>query len=207
MQTLRQFALLLSVFVLVACSGEPPQLTPLDPNRPILAFGDSLTYGKGVGEEQAYPAVLERLIGIPVINAGISGEESSEGLERLPRLLEETQPQLVVLCHGGNDLLRKRNLDTLQNNLRQMIRIIRESGAEVILLGVPEPKLLLRTAPDFYENLAKEFDIPYDGEVIPEVESDDDLKSDPFHPNAAGYRMMAEAVYSLLKARRALPPG
>ena len=107
---------------LVACSISQPSLSPLAKDAVILAYGDSLTFGTGANSDtESYPAVLAQLTQRRVVNAGIPGEVSSEGLERLTSMLEQHQPDLVVLCHGGNDLIRRLDKRQLQNNLNQMI--------------------------------------------------------------------------------------
>jgi lysophospholipase L1-like esterase len=89
----------------------------------VLAFGDSLTHGTGATEDESYPAELERLIGRRVVKAGVPGEVAAQALERLPRLLDEHAPRVVLLCIGGNDFLRRS----------------RERGIDVLLIGTPEP--------------------------------------------------------------------
>ncbi|MDH5436558.1 MAG: arylesterase [Gammaproteobacteria bacterium] len=195
--------ILLILILLTGCSSSVPQLPLLAPDSVILAFGDSLTYGSGVGEDDSYPAVLEQLTGLNVVNAGIPGEETPQGLNRLPQLLAEYKPALLILIHGGNDILRKRDLNKTVENLKAMIKIAKQHGTSVILLGVPKFGLLLSTA-EFYPQIAQEFKIPFDGETIPDIESDNALKSDAIHPNAAGYRIMAEAVVTLLKESGAI---
>lgn len=195
--------LLLST-LLPGCSEAPPPLSPLSEDAVILAFGDSLTYGSGVEAEQSYPAVLERLTGRTVINAGVRGELSAEGLERLPEALEAHRPELLVLCHGGNDLLRKRDRGRLKDNLRQMVALARSRGVEVVLLGVPKPKLFLLESEALYAELAGELALPYDGEVLPRLEADEEMKSDPIHLNTAGYRRLAGAVAELLRSAGAI---
>lgn len=199
---------LLSAFlllVLAACSDQPT-LSPLSPDAVILAFGDSLTEGVGAKKEQSYPAVLATLTGRRVVNAGISGEESDAGLERLPDLLATWQPDLVILGHGGNDFLRKRDTDQTKAHLNQMIALAREQGSEVVLLGIPRPGLLVRTHP-LYDELARELKVPLQAKAIAEILADKTLKSDQIHPNAKGYRQLAEVIGRLLRQAGALSAG
>ncbi len=181
-----------------SCRERAPHLAPLAPNALILAFGDSLTAGTGAAGTDSYPAVLQRLTGHPVINAGQPGELSGEGLARLPALLERHQPALVMLCHGGNDLLRRHDPAQTATNLAIMIEMIRDSGAQVLLLGVPHPGLRLRPPP-FYRELAEHYRIPYDTS-LPKILSQGELRSDTVHPNAAGYLRLAEALAGQLAA-------
>lgn len=189
--------------LLLACSPSVPELPRLEENAVILAFGNSLTYGTGAGEHESYPAVLEKLIGREVMNAGVPGEVSAEGLRRLPRVLEETSPDLVLLCHGGNDILRKLDKAQAQQNLRSMMILARERGIPVVLLGVPFPGLFLNAA-EFYERVAEDTGVPYEGDVISTVLGDNRLKSDHVHANAEGYRVVAEAIRDLLRESGAI---
>lgn len=197
------FLLALACLFLLAACDRPPQLPRLNAGDTIVAFGDSLTHGTGTTEDQAYPAALSRLIKRTVINAGVPGETTAEGLERLPEILQEHQPKLVLLCLGGNDMLRRQNNGQIESNLRQMIQSIKASGVHVVLIGVPEPKLF-SGAPDFYERLAEEFGLPYEGEIFNDVLKDNSLKSDPIHANAAGYKAVAERLAELLKKSGAI---
>ena len=164
----------------------------------VLAFGDSLTYGNGaVG--QAYPMQLQTLIGHSVVNAGIPGEVSARGVRRLPKLLEMYQPSLVILCHGGNDILRRSSKENLKSNLVAMIELSRKSGAQVLLVGVPGFGLLGLSTVPLYEEVAEEQHVLYEGAVLEKIENDVSLKSDQIHPNALGYGLMAEAFARVLK--------
>lgn len=170
----------------------------LDADARLLAFGDSLTYGYGA-VDQSYPKQLQRRIGRSVVNAGLSGEVSSAGLKRLPGLLEQYDPALVILCHGGNDILRRSSKEQLRSNLIEMIELSRASGAEVLLVGVPGFGLLGLNTVDLYEEIAREKGVLYEGNILEKIESDPALKSDQIHPNALGYGLMAEALDAVMK--------
>jgi lysophospholipase L1-like esterase len=191
-----------AALALAAC-GDAPKLARLAPDAVVLAFGDSLTFGTGAGEADSYPAQLEGLIGRKVVRAGVPGEVSAQALARLPSALEEHQPSLLVLCIGGNDFLRNLSQAEAAANVRRMIALAKGKGVEVVLLGTPEKGLLL-TPPKFYAEIAKESGIPYEGKVIGEILRNPELKADPIHPNAKGYRLMAERLAALLKQSGAL---
>ncbi len=193
----------LVALVLAGCGPKVPQVGRLDAGAVVLAFGDSLTYGTGVSPEQSYPAVLERLIARKVVRAGVPGETSGEGLARLPGVLEEVKPQLLVLCHGGNDFLRKMGEETAAANVREMIGIARSRGIAVVLLATPKPGFGTSKVP-FYEEIGRELAIPVEAEILPDVLGSRSLKSDLVHPNAKGYEKIAEAVADLLKRAGAI---
>ena len=192
-------ALLLVIAGVVAgCGQKGARVAPLGPNDVIVAFGDSLTYGTGAAESESYPAALEGLIGRKVMRAGVPGELTAGGLQRLPGVIEEYRPALVIVCLGGNDMLRKVDEGEIKANLREIIRTIRAGGISVVLVGVPRPALITSTA-EFYAEIAKEFDVPYEGKIVADVLYQRELKSDTVHPNARGYRKMAEAIAELLR--------
>ena len=192
----------LLLFALAGCE-RAPTLSRLNPHDVIVAFGDSLTYGTGAAPESAYPAVLAGLTGRTVINAGVPGETTADGLKRLPGVLAEHKPRLVLLCLGGNDLLRRVPEAETETHLRLLARTIRESGAELVLIGVPEPRLFGGAAP-VYARLAGELGVPLEEAVFVDVLKDNRLKSDPVHANAAGYRVVAERLAEFLRESGAL---
>jgi len=189
--------------LLLSACGQQAKLAPLAPDAVVLAFGDSLTYGTGANEEQSYPAQLARITGRRVVREGAPGEVSATGLARLPAVLDEHQPRLLILCHGGNDFLRRLPKAQAAENVRSMIRLARDRGIEVLLIGTPEIGFTL-TPPDFYGEIAKQFGIPYEGDVLTKILRNGELKSDQIHPNAQGYRLMAERVADLLKKAGAI---
>ncbi len=168
-----------------------------------MGSGDSLTYGTGVDAKHSYPAVLESLSGHKVIRSGVPGEVSANGLVRLKKVLSKIKPTLVVLCHGGNDVLRRIPAATTEANLRSMIALVRVARAQVVLVAVPKFGIF-PTSWDYYEKLAEELQVPVEFDVISDLERDAAMKSDQIHFNRQGYRIMAEAVHSLLKQKGAL---
>jgi lysophospholipase L1-like esterase len=187
-------------FAFVAACGGPsvPKVAKLDAAAIVLAFGDSLTFGTGAGAANSYPVVLEKLIERKVVRSGVPGETSEEGLARLPEVLEEIKPALLLLCHGGNDFLRKQDEAKTVENLRAMVKLARERGVQVILLATPKPGLGVVKVP-FYAELGREFGIPVEETILADVLGDRSLKSDLVHPNAEGYKKIGEAVAKLLR--------
>lgn len=192
---------LLLCLAIAGCSS--PELESLPPGSRILAFGDSLTYGVGTERGNSYPAVLSRLTGLEVINAGVSGETTAGGLARLGRELDEIGPELLILLEGGNDILRNHHPAETKANLAAMIGLAKDRDIEVLLLGVPEKKLFSSVAP-LYEELAVEHQLVFDGTLVASLLRNPAYKSDPVHLNAAGYRKMAESIQELLEDSGAL---
>lgn len=141
---------------------------------------------------------MERLVGRRVVNAGVPGEVTAEGLFRLPEVLKREKPVLLILCHGGNDLLRHLNREQTAGNLQAMIRLALEQGAAVVLVAVPSPGMAL-SPPPFYREIAAEMGLPLEEKTLTTVLSEVSLRSDYIHPNAAGYRRLAESLVTLLK--------
>lgn len=190
----------LCILALVGCDSTP-RLTPLPEDAVILAFGDSLTFGTGAAEGEDYPSVLAQLTGYCVVNAGVPGEITAQGLQRLPEVLAEVRPDLVILCHGGNDVLQRRSAEELESNVRAMISLIRESGAQVLLLGVPQPTLVVQSIP-LYERISWDMKVPFDKHAVPDVLREKSLRSETVHPNAAGYAALAATIAKRLPAKR-----
>ena len=189
--------------LLSACGGAKAKLEKLGRDDVVLAFGDSLTAGTGAQAQESYPAVLERSIGIKVVNAGVPGETSEQGLARLPGVLDEVRPKLLILCHGGNDFLRRLEDAQAARNIREMIALARSRDIAVVLLATPKPGLP-PSIPVFYREIAAELRVPFDEDVIRRVLLDKNLKSDTVHPNGKGYAQVAAALQSVLQRAGAI---
>jgi len=201
----KMHALRLAVIALVAVAAcsERPRLERLPADAVVLAFGDSLTFGTGAADDESYPVQLEKLIQRRVVRAGVPGEVTSQALERLPAALDEHAPRLLLLCIGGNDFLRRLGNPQAERNVREMVKLARSRGVGVLLIGTPEPGFTV-SPPAFYAGIAKEFRVPYEPSIIGEVLKDRALKADPIHPNARGYRLIAERLAEQLKQSGAI---
>lgn len=203
--TARLMQALILLLMLCACSTQSvPALPHLASDATILAFGDSLTFGTGANTDEAYPAQLARITGRKVINAGIPGETTAEGRARLPNVLDETEPDLVILCLGGNDMLRRLDEQQMQDNLAQMIHEIKGRKIPLLLLAVPRPSLLGLKANPAYAALARDNQLPVENEILPDILGDRSRKSDQIHPNASGYHDLAQAIADLMRKAGAL---
>jgi lysophospholipase L1-like esterase len=194
-------AIVLAALVLQGCSD--PKLSFVPEGSTILAFGDSLTLGVGTDKVNSYPSVLSALSGRQVVNAGVSGETTERGLARLPEQLSQTNPDLLILLEGGNDILRNNDFAATKRNLAAMIELAQNRGVQVVLLGVPEKRLFLGVAP-FYADLAEDYQLVFEDQLVATLLRNSDYKSDPIHLNAKGYRVLAEKIHELLQDNGAL---
>ena len=200
------YAILFTALValsIAACGGKGKEERSLPAGSVVVALGDSITQGVGASEQSAWPANLARLSGWRVINAGVSGDTSTQALARLPALLQEYKPALVIVSIGGNDFLRAQPSSATRANIAAILRSVKESGSRAVLIGVP--KLTLGAAlgifsdHELYEELAKEHGVPLLSDAWGDVMKQSRLMSDQIHPNAAGY---AEFTASLEKFLR-----
>ncbi|MGC2164590.1 MAG: arylesterase [Gallionella sp.] len=194
----RILLLLAALFMLTTCSNEIKQQA-LPADSVVLALGDSLTAGAGVNADEAWPALLAARTQWNIINGGVSGDTSEAALQRLPSLLAQHDPVLVIVTLGGNDMLRHLPPQETIANLNEIINLVRAHGAKAILLATPNPSVMGAvfqhlSAADFYKNVAKAQQVPLIENAIAEVLSNPDLKVDALHPNAAGHRLLANKI-------------
>jgi acyl-CoA thioesterase-1 len=202
--SIRQLILLIAVLVLIAACSKVKQ-EALPAGSRVLALGDSLTEGAGVTHEEAWPNLLASRTGWEVINGGVSGDTSGAALLRLPALLEQHDPVLVLVTLGGNDMLRHIPEQETIANLEKILTLIKAHGAKPVLLATPNPSLMGAvfqhlSAADFYQQVADAQHVPLIKNAIADVISDPQLKGDPLHPNAAGHALLSEKIFEELKS-------
>jgi acyl-CoA hydrolase len=199
---MRRFLLTIFLLSLAACSSSP-RFTPLPAGTPVLAFGDSVTYGTGAGPGEDYPSRLAARTGWVITNAGIPGDTASGAKSRIREAIEQNRPAVVLVELGGNDFLRRRADSEIKEDLRFILAAVREAGAVPVLVAVPRFSVLsvaigaLRDS-EIYAELAKEEKVPLVKSVFSDVLSDPSLKADQIHPTAEGYRKLAEGIGNAL---------
>ena len=199
----RRHFLLLTAAALAACGKKTAKHAALPRGTAVLALGDSLTYGYGASPAESYPARLATLSGWSITNGGVSGDTSAQALARLPELLREHTPRLVIISIGGNDFLRRQPESETRANIRAIIQACKAAGAETLLVGVPGVGVgaALGYPGDhpLYADLAKAENVPYYANGWSQILGKDALKSDQIHPNAAGYAEFARGLTAYLK--------
>ena len=195
--------------------------------RPIVCFGNSLTYGYGASSGNTYPYYLQEKIKVQVINAGVNGDTTEKGLERLNKDVLEKNPQLVIIEFGGNDLFNDITVTELKNNLEEMIEII-DNGKRKIYVSdwIPDSavndvslilvnslrvyngfsSLTLKELNDFvsgYRTVLVSLSTKVNVEIVEDIYAgiygDASLMSDPLHPNSLGYKIMADNYFAAIE--------
>ncbi len=191
------------------CGRKHPRGSALPRDSVVIALGDSITHGTGAEPSAAYPAQLATLTGWRVVNGGVPGDTAAQALDRLPALLAEHRPALVIVSLGGNDFLRRIASTDTEAALRQVVALSRAAGAQVLLVAVPQPSLTAAIGAGLsdhplYERLAGELALPLHAGGWSRVLGDATLKSDQIHANAEGYRVFAEGLAATLRERKFL---
>lgn len=161
------------------------------PYGTIVCFGDSLTYGTGAERGKDYPSQLSKMIGKPVINAGVPGDTTARALRRLRRDVLDKSPDIVLITLGGNDLKNGVAKDTAFENLKRIVESIQEQGARVIIGGLRFP-LRDRGFGKGYKELADQTGADLIPNIFEDIMGNRKLMSDPIHPNGEGYKIMAQ---------------
>jgi acyl-CoA thioesterase-1 len=172
-----------------------------DPRPAIVCFGDSLTKGFGVNPGKSYPDVLQEELDragyrYRVVNFGVSGETTQDGLARLPYVLKQ-KPEIVVVEFGANDELRGQAADKAENNLAQMAHLLLQAGARVVLAGMMLPTNsgsgYSHQFDAMYARLAARYQLPLIPFLLDGVAANPQLmQEDGLHPNTEGTRVVAK---------------
>lgn len=194
--------LLLCCFTLTAWSAD-------DRSPTILVMGDSLSAGYGIDIDQGWVNLTRKKLQgqypHEVVNGSVSGEISRGGMNRLPRLLEEHKPEIVILELGGNDGLRGLPLTELQANLSDMIERSQNAGAQVLLVGIQIPPNYGKRYTDqfrqLYPQLAAEYQISLVDFMLEGVATDTEaMQRDGIHPKAEAQPKIVENIWPELES-------
>lgn len=189
---------LLAAVMLSACGDKGQPARRPTAGTQVICFGDSLTAGTGAVRGMDYPAQLSRLIGRPVVNAGVPGDTTAEGLARLERDVLGRSPRLVLITLGGNDLKNGVSRDGAFGNLRQIVDRIHDAGALAVIGGIDIP-FYGRGFDKAYKKLAEETGAVLIENILDGIMGNRSLMSDPIHPNGAGYAIMAERFHQAIE--------
>ena len=201
---MKKFIYLLFIFTLVSCGKSVEKYVAIPQGTTVLILGDSLSYGTGASLGEDYPTLLAKSTGWQIINEGVPGDTTAGGLQRLPRLLEQHQPKLLIVELGGNDLLHNTHPSEVSSNLKAILSHAKAQGIATILVAIPEFSPLKATFGNLsdhplYAAIAKETTTPLIADVFSQVLSDRDLKSDQIHANAKGYAVVSQQMHEKLK--------
>ena len=200
---MNKLLLVICLLVQFTACGRNPHFASLPAQANVVILGDSLTFGTGANSGEDYPSILASKTGWHIVNAGVSGNTSSNGLERLPAILEGDKIDLLIVELGGNDFIRRVPVNETSQNLKTILAQAKARQIPTLLLAIPEFSPFgaavghLSDHP-IYEKIADETATPLVEDVFSDVLGNNALKSDPIHPNAEGYRLVAEKLQQAL---------
>ena len=163
----------------------------------IVAFGDSITEGVGTTQGSDYVTLLSARIGEDIINMGVSGDTTADGLKRLDALLEQ-DPKVEILELGGNDALKRVPVDTTFENLATIIERVQDQGGAVVLVGISGGFYGTRYDKEF-EKLARTYGVAYVPNIVKGMLGKSNLMADTIHPNDAGHVIIADRIEPKLR--------
>ena len=187
------FLVIILAWILFFAESQP---VPEVKNNTIVWLGDSIGSGYGASDGNSPPEYLERMLGMPVVNASKSGDKTADGVAKIEAVIAR-DPGLVIIQLSGNDALQKRPISETKANLETMITTFLESGAAVALVGI-------RSGPfgdaygDIFEDFADQYDLIYVEDALKGLFGDARYMADPIHPNDAGSEKIAERVYEVV---------
>lgn len=201
---MKKLLYLLLIFTLVACSKTVEKHATIPQGSTVLILGDSLSYGTGANKGEDYPSLLAKATGWQMLNGGVPGDTSEGGLARLPGLLKQHQPKLLIVELGGNDFLHNVPPTKTIANLKAILAHAKAENVPTVLVAIPEVSAFRAAMGslqdhELYETLAQETNTPLISNVFSEVLSDNALKADQIHANAKGYAVVAKNMATKLQ--------
>jgi acyl-CoA thioesterase-1 len=200
---------LMAALVMSVAQAQTASTPPGSRADRILILGDSLSAEYGLERGKGWVALLEKRLSdraapYEVINASVSGETTSGGLTRLPALLEQHRPQIVMIELGGNDGLRGFPPAQTEANLREMTTMAREAGARVVIAGMQLPPNYGRAYTERFQAMFADIARQEDAVLVPflleGIATDETLfQADRIHPTAAAQPVLLDNVWSVLE--------
>lgn len=176
--------------MLISCSNNN-QITI----NSIVCFGDSLTQGFGSTDNQSYPYYLQKLVNIPVINKGINGNTTKDGLNRTGDILQ-FKNSLVIVEFGANDFFQQISISETKKNMEQIVDKLKQDN--IVVLVSTEDKQLNKLY-GMLKSLAKEKNVLFINGILNEIWNNRNLFFDEVHPNSTGYKLVADKIYKNIK--------
>lgn len=176
------------VFMLISCTNKN-QKNKIDS---VICFGDSLTEGVGADDNQTYPYFLQQEISIPVINEGVRGDTSQDGLNRLDSL-NDVKNSLVIVEFGANDFFRQVPPFLTKQNIEKIVDKLKDKGATVVVVSVEDKQL--NSLYKMLQSVAKDKNILFIDGILNEFWNNRNMFFDDVHPNSQGYKIVAEKIY------------
>jgi acyl-CoA thioesterase I len=185
--------LIVLLMILGGCAK--PEVKNIDAKgSSIICFGDSITFGYGANLGEDYPAALGKLVRLSVVNCGVDGDTTFAALKRLKNDVLVKKPRLVIVEFGGNDFLKKIPKESTVKNLAQIIDRIQENGAMVALVDI-SAGMFFQEYRQAFKKLAVEKKAIFIPVILNRIITNPSMKSDFFHPNAQGYKVIARRIY------------
>jgi acyl-CoA hydrolase len=187
--------ILLSVLLFAAaCRPDIPNLD--SPGKTIVCLGDSITFGVGAEPGQPFPAVLAAKLNREVINEGVSGDTTEDGLARVDQALAHN-PWMVIVELGGNDILQRVPPERTEAALRRLLDRLLAARVVPVLVELEVP--FAGRYSDVFERVEDDYDVPVVEDALRKILLDPALKADEIHPNAEGHAKLAEAVAEVVE--------
>lgn len=179
------------ICMLISCSNNNhPKINS------IICFGDSLTQGYGSTNNQSYPYHLQKLVNIPVVNKGITGNTTKDGLNRIDDILQ-FKNSLIIIEFGANDFFQQIPISETKNNMEQLIDKLTNTKNIIVLVSTEDKQL--HQLYIMLKSLAEEKKVLFINGILNEIWNNRNLFSDEVHPNSNGYKLVADKIYKNIK--------